>query len=468
MSKAIREAEQRREWRQEHANAPHSVSTPASESSGNTLPAGGSSGQVLKKSSEDNYAAQWADESGGGATENGFVDRDDSSLSFTDGTRTFTITPTGASFSFYQAETEYTISSADSIVIADTEGLHFIYYEGTTLKETTTFSPNLITLYALVAVVYWDATNNEAVYVGDERHGNVMDSATHSYNHLTFGARYGNGLGLGDMDVDGSGNDASAAQFSVANGEIWDEDIQVTITDDSPQNLATIAQIPLFYRSGANGDWRKIAATNFPITTTGTGLAAWNQDTGATWQLAEVGNNDFVLMHYYATPDIDNPVIGILGQNTYGTVGQARTGAEAELQGLSLGGLGDLTPEYVPIATVIWQTSNSYSNTVQSRVRSTDDGDDYIDWREQRGAGGGQGFSTVYADNIVSLPPGGDEYVTNIYWDPTGMAPVYVHSATPPTDRLTSNPPSGYQVIENIYWDVGAAGPAFVLGAVIP
>ncbi|KKL97445.1 hypothetical protein LCGC14_1834430, partial [marine sediment metagenome] len=64
----------------------------------------------------------------------GFPNRTDSTLSFD--TVTFTITPSNGSFTYYIAGVAYTVSSADNIVIADTTGVHFIYYAVDTLSET--------------------------------------------------------------------------------------------------------------------------------------------------------------------------------------------------------------------------------------------------------------------------------------------------------------------------------------------
>lgn len=325
--------------------------------------------------------------------ESGFENRVDSVMSFDDGTLTFSIEPTSSEFSFFQMGEKYTKTALESVAITDVEGLHFIYYDDGVLTHTTTFMIELITEFPFTALIYWDATNNEALIFGDERHGHVMDAATHRYNHLTFGARYDTGLGLANMDVDGNGNDASAAQFAVENGVIWDEDIQHTILDGTPQDLSPIAQIPIFYREGANGDWRREAADDYPIITTGSGRAAWNEFTGGAWQLSEVGNGDFVLVHYYATNDSNHPIIGIVGQAEYPTTGQARAGALEEIKLLEFGVLGTLTPEFVAIATVIYQTRNNYSNAVKSRVRSTDTGEDYVDWRTALvGTGGSGGF----------------------------------------------------------------------------
>lgn len=316
--------------------------------------------------------------------ENGFIDRDESTLSFSNATRTLTVTPVGGDYSYVAGGTRYTKTAADSVVIPDTEGLHGVYYDGATLKTQLGITVELIRDHALVAAIYWDATNDEALHLGDERHSNVMDSATHIYNHLTMGTRYQEGLLLGDMTVDGTGNSDADAQLSVDDGVIWDEDIQFNITDGSPQTLDPIAQIPVLYRTGATGVWRRYTPTNFPIATAGTGRAAWNEWTGSTWQVTEVTNNDFVLSHLIAVNSFEYPIFAIMGQNRYITKAAARAGATTELYNLSLGPISYLSPELLAIGTVIFESKDSYTNTVKSRVVSTDEGDDYVNWLEGR------------------------------------------------------------------------------------
>jgi hypothetical protein len=315
--------------------------------------------------------------------ENGFVDRSESTLAFTDGTRTLTITPTGASFTYFHNSTRYVKEAQDSVAISDTEGMHYIYYDGATLTATTTFSISIITTFAFVAAIYWDADNNVGIIVCDERHGNVMDSTTHAYNHLTYGARYASGLAIQGLDTSGNGSADSHVQFGVQSGSFWDEDIEHTITPGSPQTLAEPAQIPLYYRSGASL-WRRIAATAYPLTTTGTGRAAYNLNTAGTWSLAEVDSTKYALMHYFATGSISAPIIGIVGQAQHATLAAAQSAAKTELTTLVLDGIATLTPEFVPIGTAIFQTSNSYGNAVKSRAQPTDTGASYIDWRSVR------------------------------------------------------------------------------------
>ena len=341
---------------------------------------------------------------GAAPAENGFVDRTLSSMAFVDGTRTFTITPTGSTFRVFVQSVAYDLAAA-SVTLPDAEGLHYIYVdENGALTSTQTFIEEIITLYAFVAAIYWDADNNEAILFAEERHGAQMDSATHSYNHTTFGSRYQNGLSPGDITSDASGNDPAAAQLSISGGAIWDEDLNHVIANGSPQTLGPIAEIPMFYRSGAAGVWRRQAATQYPAAVTG-GSIAWNEWTGATWQLTAVSANNYTLTHIFATGDMASPVIGIASQGDYTSLTLAREGAEVEIQQLTFGSIESLSPEFVPVATIIWEHKNAYSNAVGARIRSTTTGDDYIDWRVTRGsgAGGTAGSAPSWGDVVGTL-----------------------------------------------------------------
>jgi len=322
----------------------------------------------------------------------GFPNRTDSTISFSDSSpdRTFTIAPAVSTFDYYIKGVKYTKSGAVTRQITDDEGLHFIYFDGETLTSTTTWSDILFTDYAIASIVYWDDDNNLHVYFADERHGITMDGAMHKLWHDIIGCAWEEGLALGNMTVNGSGDVNSHAQFSVSDGEIHDEDLEHEIEDGSPQDLSTIAQIPIMYRSGATGVWRMKAADDFPIIYDGTAgynptggndRVPYNEWTGSTWQLIEVGSdNDFVLVHYFATNDTEHPIIGIQGQDEYTNLGNAREGATTEINNLVTSGLP--TAEFTPIATCIFQTNDDgYTNTPHAKIRSTDTGDDYVDWR---------------------------------------------------------------------------------------
>ena len=310
----------------------------------------------------------------------GFINRTDSTISFSNANRRLTIAPAVTDYAVYIEGVKQVISTTKTFDITDTEGHHYVYIDsdGDLQELVNDWDPEiLLKQSAYLAAIYWDTTNDEIVYFGDERHGITMDWATHAHFHTAFGAQYIDGFALGNFDIDGTGNTDSHAQLSVDNGNLRDEDLLHFVQDGSPQDLSPIAQIPVLYRVNANGDFRINTVTNFPITTTGTGRAAYNEWTGTVWQVAEVTSGNFVLMHFYATNDVNNPVISLMGQNEYTTVANARDGANSEI-----GEIGVLPyEEFIPLASVIFQTKDSYSNTVNSRIISTDAGEDYVDWR---------------------------------------------------------------------------------------
>lgn len=311
---------------------------------------------------------------------NGFpsTQRVNTILSFDNATRTFTIAASSYPFHYYDEGIKYEKETLETIQIADTEGLHAFYYEDDIL--TTIANPSdgeidtIIRSVCLIAYIYWDATNKVHTYFGDERHGIRMDPVTHSYLHFTRGAQFLYGLGLGSILADENGSLDSHAQFSIEGGMCADEDITTTYSA-----IASTVGLPIYYLSGANGDMRRTTQVGFSVKVTGTGRLAWNEWTGAIWQLTEVSDGKFVLCHVFAINGLSgkDQQIAIIGQTEYSTSTLARAGASTEISNV-------LTrfpfQEIVPVATVIFQTKDSYTNSINARIISTDSGDDYINW----------------------------------------------------------------------------------------
>jgi len=312
----------------------------------------------------------------------GFVNRTDSSWTFVDGTRKLTVT-TASSYDIYFAGVKHTITTSKEKEISNVDGTHYVYFDtDDTLKEYVNPTEGelltLITQKCLVGIVYWDATNNVGVYVGEERHGIEMDGITHYYLHNTRGLQYVSGLGLGDFVI-GNGSLDTHAQFSVATGTIADEDIGLTVAD-----IASTTGLPILYREGANGYWRTVTQAGFSCYQNPAGTTnrlMYNQLTGGSWTTTEIGEGDCVLYHIFATTGKVKQMYSIMGQNDYTTLRLARLGAQTEISALILGDLPG--PEIRPIATVIFQTDKDYGNTINARVIEVDGSgtDDYVDWR---------------------------------------------------------------------------------------
>ncbi len=356
------------------------------------------------------------------ATLTGFLNKADSTISRVDGTLAFTIAPVAASFQFYANGVLYTKNAAQTKNWTDVEGIHYFYFDASgALQETTTFSEDLFLKYALVAILYWDKTNQLSIMFCEERHGLVMPNESHLHLHLSFGCQWKSGLSLQSITPDGSGNLDAHAEFAVENGAVRDEDLEISITDGNPQDLSPIAKIPVYWRTGASGYWRKKTTDNFPLIYSGTagyvganGRIPYNQWTGATWQLTEVGQGYCVLVHYFGTNNIAEPVIAIQGQQTYNTVGDARIGASTEVASILFGSLP--SAEFTPLATVILQTSTTYGNTPKARIRSTDTGASYIDFRKKSPAASAGVGVAVHA--FTHQPGGTDQlpYGSIVAW----------------------------------------------------
>lgn len=304
----------------------------------------------------------------------GFPNRTDSVMSFNNSSRQFTIQPVVSSFDVYIKGHKFTKTTPQVITIPNLDGSHFIYFDiNGNLQSTQIFDTAIIQDNAFCSIVYWNTSTSLSTYFAEERHGLVMDGVTHSYLHTTFGARYLSGGALQNFLVDGTGNTAADAQFTADSGSIRDEDILI-------QYLAQ-TQIPILYKIG--NLWRKKTADAYPVIYSGTagytgssGRLAYNQLVSGSWQLTEVSNNQFVLVHIFATNDINNPVVGIQGIVEYSSVSNARTGALTEITTLS----GLPFAEFVALGSVVFETANTYANVPKARVRSVNGGN-YVDFR---------------------------------------------------------------------------------------
>jgi phenolic acid decarboxylase len=313
----------------------------------------------------------------------GFLDKTAQTCTFTDGTRTFQISPTGSDFSFVIKGTKYTKSSTDSIIIGTTTGSYWIYYNSSGVlsqvyNPTYTQIASAINTGALVSNMYWNNSLTKGILFSgnNELHGVSMAYDTHRYEHFTNGFSYISGGALSNILVDQSGDLNTHAQFSIGSSIAYDEDMEVSLSAET-----STSTIPVFYRTGVSpGTWTQGQVTNFKVLTTGTGRLAWNELTGGSWQLTEVTNNNFVLYHVYQSNNIiDSNYVIVMGQNKYNTISNARVGATTEANNLATTGFP--TREMKIISSIIFQTSDGYGNTVKARIRSTDTGDDYIDWR---------------------------------------------------------------------------------------
>lgn len=279
----------------------------------------------------------------------GFPNRTDSTISFDEGTRVFTLAPTGASFTLYYQGTEHVISSPLTITITDQSGGRYIKYNPTTqaLQEGTINGHPSILNDLLVSYIYWDSVNSKAIIFGEERHGSHRDTQWHLSQHLDVGAIWRSG---GTLTYALNNNDATVSVSTPL--VIADEDLVHTITHGTVTNayeqvLNGDAEIPVVYLSGTNtvettpttAPWKK-----------GTLTVQYNPLTAGSGSLVEANNNSYICYWIVATNDTRYPVKALMGHYQHSNI------ADAEDE--EFDSFGFVVPEICPMYQVVLRAAS--------------------------------------------------------------------------------------------------------------
>ncbi len=315
----------------------------------------------------------------------GFENHTDSEILFDDITRTFTIQPKSlpSPFVYWSNSSRYIKDFSDSVVIPDTIGTHYFYYDGYTLS-TTIVPPDFNVCW--VASVLWDG--NEAVGLSDERHMIFMDWATHKYLHESIGAKYVSGL-IGTQLSVGTGSSTTDAQFSISDGIIFDEDILINIVRSAnPVNefeqelgLTNIipGEFPVYYQDGYDA-WRKFTTTTFPMMPYdgygGGGRIGYNTNIDGYWTVEDPGTNgDRVAYWFVATNNIAEPVICIMGVNADRTFEEADDSNSLSNTLLYIIASASVLPfrEMAILYRLIVRTSLAYGNGIHAYIEDVKD-----------------------------------------------------------------------------------------------
>jgi hypothetical protein len=297
----------------------------------------------------------------------GHENKDDSVISFNEGTRTFSIAPASTSYTVWCAGKRFVKTGTETVQIPDTSGLYYIYFSSSGVLSYRT-SYFVWDTDAPTAYIYWNEVDNKAYFFADERHGVTLDWATHEYLHRTRGASIASGFGVANYSIDGNGSSDTHAKFDLAGGTFFDEDLQVDIVHSNAptantweQILEGNAEIPVFYRT--NNHWKKDTATEFAFKQ-GTFRPQYNLFTSPNWSTVDIANNKFAISWIIATNNLNEPVIAIMGQNEYLTIGEAEA---AVWEGLNLDGFPIV--EFRPLHKVVFQGTDSFTNSVNAAIR---------------------------------------------------------------------------------------------------
>lgn len=306
----------------------------------------------------------------------GFPNKTDSAISWVDGTRTFSIAPTGVNYKYYIKGTAHVITTTKNVVIPDDTGMHFIYFNGETLVSQVGFTPLILKDYAYVGNIYWNSANAKAIIIGDERHGLTMDWATHSYLHANLGLRIADGLSADNFTIIGDGSADAHAQLGINGGTITDEDLahsivhSATPSADFQQVLNVTAKLPAMYKFGANNAWTKDTSTNFPFKIVAS-VPQYNYYNGGTteWELLNVTDGNFFVVWVFVTNSIDEPVVALMGQDEYANLTDAQeNGTYGKLV------FGEMPSQEISSSyRLIFEYNTTFTNSVDVALREIND-----------------------------------------------------------------------------------------------
>ena len=251
---------------------------------------------------------------------------DKTTLNFNSGSKTFTLTYI-SDYKYYISGVEYENTANDSVTITDTEGVWYIYYNESGVLTASQTVWNLVTQVS-VTLIYWDATNNLAIIIGDERHTESFSGVAHDYHHQTQGTRYATGF-VGTIY-----SAPNADKVTITVGEAHDENIEIIVVDGTgsglfEQDLSTTdaySRLPVFYRDGSTA-WRKFDATDHPFyDNAGVDRVYHNTEAAGNWSITEAGNNKYVAYWLFITDEKDEPIVAFMGQgDTENTLAGAKS-----------------------------------------------------------------------------------------------------------------------------------------------
>lgn len=310
-----------------------------------------------------------------------FYETDKGTLDYDETINTFSITPdtSGIVRYIFQGVAKSFSTTKSVVVTLPTEPTlyYFLINSNDDLVYTNIFNyTTLLSSNVYVAKIIIDE-NGVATLPEDQRHTNAVSAKYIEQDDKRKQSNISSGLTCSGFDADGSGNDDSSAQYIVDAGIFLDADLTFNST-------ASTTERQVFYID-TNGKLVPVPpqylVSGFSVAKSVGGRLMYNNTSVGT--LLEITNNDFVLMHEFVYQNFNgtNFHFAVVGFNDYNTLNNARDGASVELEdflsALVIAKGGDVNA----VATTIYQTSSTYNNQVQARVRSIDGADKYyISW----------------------------------------------------------------------------------------
>lgn len=302
----------------------------------------------------------------------GFEDRTQVSISFNNATRTITIAPTGSAFYYRILGKRFEVTSPAQLQIPNTAGSWYFSFTNTgALVADQNFHDFGDITKIPVSVAIWSTTDQQAIYLGDQRHEVHMPWIVKKRLQKADGP----GVGVTDfvagdylLNEDGSSN--THITFSLTGGLMYEADLDHTVVHSaSPslkgeQTLNGIAKIPMYYKSGPTGEWRRLDPTDYALALNPGSTPYWNEWTGSTWQLSPMPSKSYGATFLVITPNLQPgyAVIGIVPQ----FIANNLIDATVDIYKMSDFSGVPITEVY-PLVLAVYEANSSFTNTPKAR-----------------------------------------------------------------------------------------------------
>lgn len=211
-----------------------------------------------------------------------------------------------------------------SALQADNLGIWYVYMKSDLTLEASMSSWSILDTTAIPVLTVYLQDGGESTYTGiiaKEMHSHARNLREHHNQHVSWGAQYVSGFATLTI----GGGDPTVNSFSLQGGVFRDEDLFFTLSN--PQTHCRIG-----YRSSATSKMVFDADGTTYVKQDGSSNPYY--DNNGT--LTPLTNNNFGIYWIYATNHYSTPVVSIMGQGDYATIGAAQTAPQPTLAGFSV------------------------------------------------------------------------------------------------------------------------------------
>lgn len=323
-------------------------------------------------------------------------------LTFDDTTRTLYLTPEVDVYNYYMNGNKYVFLN-DDISINNDEGIYLVYYDNDNLEYRhypSLFDYEELKDKVLVCLLYWNEEDSKCEIILDKMYDLYWNSGlrffTYSQNNLKY--LYGITPSIDYIDEDGSVEEHS--RFGFSSGAVLDTDkIFKTLEIEEDKGL------PVFYYKG-NEDapyLRKETRAGYSFLNETNGRMLFNTIDNDNWILKEIQDDYYMFIHIYANTDYieEDRVVSFIGLNEYEDLNSVEKGLYEEKE--KLVSLNILPKEFKHLYSILYKSSDSFSNNVKCIISSLHSGAGYIPEEEIKEVEEEIEIVTVFKDNEFKI-----------------------------------------------------------------